>query len=154
MKSSKNLHFWRFFHSSKFGARAQKNAILGLPEVGMSAELGLDVITRKFRHGKEVSKIWKFWCCNADIRHKSGDENLSILGFGAWSRAPPCSTGVAPSSMKMWFLKSLKKSFIRPPWFVLITFIASAVNPFPTFYFPLPTNSFACSGGADFKNFL
>ena len=40
-----------------FAPRAQKIAILGLPEVRMSAEWGLDVITRKFRHGKEVSKI-------------------------------------------------------------------------------------------------
>ena len=40
-----------------FAPRAQKIAILELPEVTMSAEWGLDVITRKFRHGKEVSKI-------------------------------------------------------------------------------------------------
>ena len=40
-----------------FAPRAQKNAILGLPKVRMSAEWGLDLITRKFKHGEEVSKI-------------------------------------------------------------------------------------------------
>ena len=95
------LQFW--------SARAQNFAILGLADVKMSAEVGLDVNTRKFRHGEEISNSWNCWCCNAHIKHKSGVENLSMFGFGAWSRAPPCSTGVAPSSMKMWFLKSLKK---------------------------------------------
>ena len=42
--------FSKVFHCSKFWARARKIAILGLPEVWMSAELGLHVITWKFWH--------------------------------------------------------------------------------------------------------
>ena len=107
-KMTKISIFWGFHGAHICTARA-KNTILGLPEVRISAEWGLSVNARKFTHGAEVSNIWKFWCCNANIRQKSGAESSWNFGSGAWSRAPQCSTGVAPSSMKTWFSKSLEK---------------------------------------------
>ena len=109
LKITENCWFLAFSLSYIFEGAREKMLNLGLPEVRMIVELGLDVIPRKFWYDWEITKNWKFSSCNADIRHKSFVEKSRNFGFGAGAGARLCSTGVAPSSMKMWFSKSSRK---------------------------------------------